>query len=406
MAVFRYRACDDSGAMTSGQESADSRSEVLAMLMNQHLHPIEVKPVEADAPPPTVEETLARFLPVPRQGVADLFDQLATLLDAGIPIIEALRGVTEQESNLRIREAMKRVCRRVEDGMPLYSAMASVSAVFDETCVRVVKAGEQSGKLVPVLIRLSQTIEFDLTIRKKFKEATRYPKMVVGTLILTAGLLLTFVVPRYANLFAKAEVDLPISTYILVVVGDVVGEYWMPMVCAVLLLYAVNRLVLRDKGLSTHLDSLRMRIPIWGVLQLKIEMSRSFKILSLLIESGVNILNAFQLVSGITRNGLLTKAYLRVRDRLEHGESVATALQDIPLFPKAARQMIVLGERAGRLDESLDKISQMYERDTTASIKRMTSMVEPALIVGIGGIVIIFALSIFLPMWDLIKVVR
>ena len=406
MVVFRYRACDDTGKIITGRERAENRSEILDRLSARHLHPIEISRFGERKAAPSVEEIIARYLPIPRQRLADLFDQMATLLDAGLPITEVLQSLTDQESNLRIRHAMKTVQRRVENGSPLHEAMAAAPSVFDETCVQVVRAGEYSGQLVQVLIRLSQTIEFDMQVRRRFKEATRYPKIVVGILFLASALLLTFVVPRFASLFSKANVELPLMTKGLMASGDLVRAYWPLVVFLMLLVYVVLQFLQTSREMSHQLDRFRTSIPVFGTLRMKIEMSRSFKILSLLIESGVDILSVFQLASRITRNHLLSSAFLRIREQLERGESVARSLQDMPLFPKAARQMIILGERAGTLDTSLDKISRMYERETAASLKRLNSMIEPILILGIGGMVVFFALAIFLPMWDLIKVIR
>lgn len=406
MDVFRYRACSDTGKIVTGQERAENQSEILDRLSARNLHPIRISRLGEKKTAPTVEEVIARYLPIPRRRLADLFDHLATLLDAGIPIVDVLRSVSEQESNLRVREAMKAVCRRVENGSTLHEAMAAAPSVFDLTCIQVVRAGEHSGKLVQVLIRLSQTIEFDLQVRRRFKEATRYPKIVIGILFFASALLLAFVVPRFATLFAKANVELPLVTRGLIAAGGLVKVYWPLVLFLLLLAYVVFQLLQSSREVSHHLDRFRTRIPIWGAMQLKIEMSRSFKILSLLIESGVDILSVFQLASGITRNRLLSSAFLRIREQLERGESLGRALQDIPLFPKTARQLIILGERAGTLDQSLDKISQMYERETATVLKRLNSMIEPILILGIGGVVIFFALAIFLPMWDLIKVIR
>jgi len=404
--LYRFRACDDSGVIQTGEESADSEAQIFELISSRQLHPIRVTRVDFGSKTVSIEEVIARYLPIPRQRIADFFDQLATLLDSGISIVDALRGIADQESNFRIHEALKRICRTVESGSPLYSAMEAEPHVFDETCVRVVQAGEHSGKLVQVLIRLSQTMEFDIQVRRKFREATRYPKMVLSALFVTAGLLLAFVVPRFASLFGKAGVQLPFATQMLIDSGSLVKGYWPLMLFFFLFFYVAWRTVTRNRELAHFLDEWRMKIPVLGPLRFKIDMSRSFKILALLIESGVNILQVFDLIAGVTRNRLLSSSFLKIREQLERGESVSKAFQDIPLFPKTARQMLILGERAGRIDESLDKISQMYERDADSAIKRLNSLVEPILIVGIGCLVILFALAIFLPMWDLIKVVK
>lgn len=406
MAVYRYRACDDTGNVTSGELTTHSREEVLRGLEEQRLYPIHIEKVDSSTIPISVEEAIVHYFPVPRQRIANLLDQMATLLDAGIPIVDILYGIEEQESNARIREAIKKVRVQVENGAPLYAAMESCLGVFDETCVRAIQAGEQSGKLVPVLIRLSQTIEFDLQVRHRFAEATRYPKIVLTALLIAAGFLLSFVVPRFASLFARANVELPLATKVLIGLGTGVQQYWPLLLCLGLLGYVVLHLLRMNQDSAPKLERLRMKIPIWGDLKLKVEMSRTLNVLAMLIESGVNILNVFQLAAGMTKNYSLATAFLKIRNRLEHGESLSQSIGELALFPKAARQMIILGEKAGRLDESFEKISKLYEKEASDLIKRIHSMIEPFMILCIGILVIVFALAIFLPMWDLMKVVR
>ncbi|RJP35197.1 MAG: type II secretion system F family protein [Candidatus Omnitrophota bacterium] len=406
MPVFHYRASNAQGTVIEGKEFAENMDQILQLLADRNLHPIQVLSPDAQRRIPTIEELLSRKLPVSRRQIAIFFDQLAMMLNSGISIVDALKSLEEQRISLRLKEALVKIRENVEQGVPLHLAMRECGDLFDEASIRVVESGEQSGQLDVSLVRLTEMIEFDLEIRKKFKEATRYPKIVIGTLVLAVGILITAVIPRFSNLFDRANIDLPILTKILLNSHTLFIGNWAVLVAFLILLYVLKHLIQRDKKLSVEYDRWKTKIPFVGGLNIKIEMSRIFKIQAMLIESGVDILTALKLAAGIAQNRLVAAAFLQVREKLEEGNSLASSLDSIPLFPSMARRMIILGEKTGRLSESLTKVSNMYERQTTATIKQISGLIEPMLIIVIGCVIIMFALGIFLPMWDLVKVIR
>ncbi len=406
MPIYHYRACNDQGTMIDGKEFAEDMDHFLQFLEERKLHPIHVTAPETEEAVPTVEEVLSKKLPVPKQQIAVVFDQLAMMLDSGLSIVEALQSLEEQKFNLRLKNALTKIRKQVEEGIPLHLAIRDCSDVFDEASIRVVEAGEQTGQLDVALIRLTEMIEFDIEIRKKFKEATRYPKIVVGTLCIAIGILITVVIPRFSTLFTRANIDLPILTKVLLFLQAFLTQNWPLLLFFLLLLYIVHRMIHKDPNASEKYEHWKMKIPLWGGLTIKIELSRIFRILAMLIESGVDILSSLKLASCVTQNKVVTKAFLEVRENLEEGNSLASSVENIPLFPSMARRILILGEKTGRLSESFEKVSKIYERQTTGTIKKISSMLEPVLIISIGLVIIIFALGIFLPMWDLIKVIR
>ncbi len=406
MPNFYYLACTEQGDKVKGRESADNHRQVLSRLEEKKLYPIHIYS-DKDAPKTnSVENEISRRLPVPQKKLSMMFDQLSMMLSSGISIVEALQSIEDQTPNIRLQETLSKIRLMVEEGIPLHIAMREQSDIFDEATLRIIEVGEHIGQLDVSLSRLSAMIEFDIMIQKRFSEATRYPKIVLSTLGAAACLLASVVVPRFANMYTNSSIALPLPTRILLGSYDVVRVYWPLIIAMGLVGFAVFLILKKHPATSRRIEETILRIPVWGALRLHIELSRIFRILSILIDSGVDILSSFKLISQISKTGIISAAIIDARAKLEKGQSMASALDDIPFFPRMARRMILLGEKSGKLSESLLKLSEIYEKDTQSKIKTISSLLEPLLIVLIGIIILIFALAIFLPMWDLIKVIK
>jgi MSHA biogenesis protein MshG len=405
MPTFYYRACDRYGNVTEGKEKGETEAQVIRLIESRELRLIRIDR-KIRNPIPSLEEAISQRLPVARQQLAFLFDQLGMMLSAGISIGESLQSVEEQASNLRLRKCIKQIGKRVQEGIPLHTAMMDHTDIFDETIIRVVEVGEHTGQLDVSLFRLAEMIEFDLSVQQRFKEATRYPKLVVVTLVLAGLLMINVVIPKFARLFTQSNMELPITTKILLGFYSVFNQNWPLLLFLCLMGYVALHFLQKNLLFAEQLESLRHKVPVLGELRLKIELNRIFRILSLLIDSGVDLLKSLKLVSQITQSPLLKRMLLTLRDELDGGESLPMALGKVTFIPRMAKRMLSIGEKTGRLSDSLNKISEIYERETSITIRKMSSLLEPILIVFIGMIVIVFALGIFLPMWDLIKVVK
>jgi len=406
MPNFYYTACNDQGDKVKGRLSADNQSQVLSQLEEKKLYPIKIYSDKNAPKKNSVENEISRRLPVPKKTLSMMFDQLSMMLSSGISIVEALQSMEDQTTNIRLQETLSRIRSMVEEGIPLHIAMREQSDIFDEASLRIIEVGEHTGQLDAALSRLSSMLDFDIMIQKRFAEATRYPKIVLITLGAAACLLASVVVPRFASMYTNSSVELPWPTKILLGSYDVVRIYW-PLIIALGLLFSVVFMILkRHSTTSMRIEEAVLRFPVWGALRLNIELSRIFRILAILIDSGVDILSSFKLISKITKTEILSLAIMDARSKLEKGQSMASALDDIPFFPRMARRMILLGEKSGKLSESLLKLSEIYEKDTQTKIKTISGLMEPILIVFIGIIILVFALAIFLPMWDLIKVIK
>ncbi|MBI1387906.1 MAG: hypothetical protein GC154_05615 [bacterium] len=406
MAEFHYRASDEQGRITEGTLSAESRGAVIHSLGERGLSPIRIDGAAKSKRNASVEETLYRALPISRAKIAAVYEQLSLMMGSGVSLVDGLQALEEQADDFRIREVLAQVRSKVEEGVALHTAMRDRPDVFDDLSVHVAEAGEQSGQMDKALGRLAGMIEFDIQIKRRLNEATRYPKIVLCILAGAVCILLSLVVPKFAAMFENARVQLPLVTRVLIFGYRGVLDYW-PIAAFVALLAIVGlTLARRRPRYDMMMESFKIRAPITGALQLKIEISRIFRMLGVLLDSGVDILNALELATRIARNKVLAAGLSDMRRSIENGQSLTDSLERLPFLPKMAKRMIVLGDKSGRLSQSLIQLSDIFERQTQSTIKSIGGMLEPMLIVAIGVVVLLFALGIFMPMWDMIKVVQ
>lgn len=406
MADYIYRACDTNGRIIEGRDTADSSQLVEERIRQQALFPISITEHGAKSNTPTVEEYFSRMFKVPRVQLIFFYDQMASLIESGMSVHEALQTLEEQVNNKRLMFAIRSIRDQVESGTPFHEALEDHKDIFGIMAVRVVDSGEKTGKLELCIAHLAEMLEFEQEVISKFRDATRYPKFVVSAIIIATGILLTVVLPNFMQLFQRAGVELPWMTKLLFLAQSVLVNGWGYMLLGGIFCYTMYKMAARDATIIVGFEKLKLKIPFWGDLELKIEMSRIFKMLAVMLESGVDILTSLDMASKISRHHLVSNAFLDVKKQLEEGDSITNALKNVYLFPKMSRRMIMLGDRSGHLGETLEKISEIYEKQTSEHIKKLSNYIEPLLIVSIGVIIVVFALGIFLPMWDLIKVLR
>ncbi len=406
MATFFYRACDDQGNVKEGRLSADSKQEVLNHLEERHLHPIHIESLEPKGKRKKIEHFIIRSMPISKRKIAFFFDQLSLMMSSGVTFVEALQTIRDQTDDRRLKDVLMDICEKVEKGLQFHVALEDHPTVFDEVTIRLVEAGERSGKMEATLFRIAGMIEFDIKIKQRLRDATRYPKIVIGILFVAVALLVSLVIPKFSEMFIKAEVALPIVTQLLIFGYQSLLNYWPLILFMMLLLYLIYYVLQQDTRFVYMVERLKIRMPYTSSIVLKIELSRVFRMLSILLDSGIDILNAIELITKITQNKVLALGFRDMKNKLEQGISLPESLNAIPYLPKIARRMIILGDKSGYLSKNLVKLSEIYEKQTQLSIKSVSSMLEPILIVFIGILVLVFALGIFLPMWDLIKVVK
>ncbi len=403
---FKYTAKSDSASL-SGIIEAVSEDEALLKLFDMGLTVERLGRASfLDEIKDAIKPILKRFRRVKLSELIVFTRQFATLFSAGVAIDVILERLSEQTVSEQLKEVVATIKSDVTGGMSLSEAFGKHPKVFSPLYVNMLRVGEESGTLEIVLERLAAILETELDTRNKIKTATRYPKMVVTAIVIAFTILITFVIPRFANLFSHFGVTLPLPTRILIAINYFFQHYWFIVIGGIVIAaFAVKRYIKTPEG-KQQFDRFILKIPIIGTLIHKIYISRIIRILGLLYKSGIAIVDALEIVSNVTNNSLAREAILEIRKDVESGATIAAPFYKSQFFPDVVSDMIAVGEETGRLDSMLFKAADYYDEEIEYAIKNLSQAIEPILLVFIGGMVLLLALGVFLPMWDMIKLVH
>jgi len=329
--------------------------------------------------------------------------QLATMVEAGVPLVQALSILAEQVENLNMQRVVSKLHDDVESGKSLSEAMEFHKKVFSALFVSMIKAGETSGKLEEILDRLASYIEKTNILIKKIKSAMMYPAVVASmALLITLGMM-TWVIPQFADIFKSLNAPLPTPTLILLAVSDLVRKYFFWLLGgSVIIVFAVRRLMKTDTG-RLFFDSMKLKLPVFGPLLLKVAVSKFSRTLSTLVESGVPIMNAFEIVGQTSGNRLIEQVVTEVRASIKEGESISGPLERKKVFPPMVVRMIAVGEETGELDKMLSKIADFYDSQVDTAVDGLTSLIEPLIIAFLGIVIGSIVVAMFLPILTLTK---
>lgn len=396
MAVYRYRAKDGPGRTVEGEVEAASEAGALARLDDMGYIPVWVR--ERDASPETGTPSGRG---IRGREVTVFTRQLASLLRAGVPILKALDTIRDQTEGRRMRVLLAGLERIVRDGNMLSAALQRFPALFPALYVSMVRSGESAGALDTILTRLADAREHEEDLRRKVQAAVAYPLLVLVVGALTVGVLFTFFLPRVVGLFEGYDA-LPLATRILIAVSDFSSVYGYAFALAALLAAAVFRGLLRlDRGRSL-LDGLKLRVPLLGPALRQADIARFARTLALLIESGVTIDRALRLSADTLRNTVLREAVEEVRGQtVSQGMPVSQGLKRHAVFPPMVANMAAVGEQAGRLDGAMSEVALFYEKEVEQTSRLAVSLLEPALILAVGGIVGFIVAAMLLPIFEL-----
>jgi MSHA biogenesis protein MshG len=329
--------------------------------------------------------------------------QLYTLLKSGVPIMRGLAGLQESATNAAFGRIIKDLRESLDSGRELSAAMRRHPAVFSNFYLSMVRVGEMTGRLEEVFLRLFDHLEFDRTMRERVKGATRYPTFVVVAMVAAIAIVNVFVIPQFVKVFASFHAELPLMTRLLIASSAFVVEWW-----TVLLLGAAGTVLAARAWAGTAAgrytwDKCKLRLPLAGKIIVKGTMARFARSFALAQRSGVPIVQALTLVAQTADNAYLAARIEQMRDGVERGESILRTSVTAGIFTPVVLQMIAVGEETGALDDLMDEVAQMYEREVDYELKTLSSQIEPILIAFLGVLVLVLALGIFLPIWDLGK---
>lgn len=399
---FNYRAVDRTGIALSGSMQAETASEVSLRLDRMGYIPLAIE---------RKNEGFWQGLRwgsrrVPLGNLILFTRQLSTLYRAGIPILRSLAVQASQTDDLRLRAAVEQLRSDLEAGVTLSDAFLRQESVFGKLFVSSIKTGETTGHLDQVLDRLSEFMEREMKTREDLKDALRYPMLVLIALAAAFVILVTFVFPKFAFLFSRFHAELPLPTRVLMGTSMFLRSYWYyllpPLFFAA---YFLKRWLATDKGEAWQ-DQFKLNMPILGPVFLKVAMSRFAHMLSVLIKSGLPIIQALQVVRGAIGNRIVADEIERVEAGMVEGKEPKEVMERSPVFPPLAVQMFSVGSESGSLERMLAEMAFHYDQEVAYATRRMSKLVEPILTVVLGATVLFFALSVFLPMWNLLNVFR
>src|SRR5215217_2946000 len=403
MALYTYRALDKQGEIVQDKLEGSGELAVAHELRQQGLLVIDVKEQSVHE-----KDILAPFKGIRLADLVVFSRQMATMINAGLPIVRALYVLSEQTENPKLKDVVVAVRKDVEAGSSLSESLEKHPKVFSRLYVEMVKAGEIGGILDGVLLRVADQLERDQDLRRKVKSALTYPIVVLILAILAASFMLIFIVPVFAGLFQDLGGTLPLPTRICIVLSHILGSFWGILVYAGMALCVVMFLRWKksEQGRKAW-GRVVLKIPAKiGDVVKKVALARFARTLATLSAAGVPILQAIEITATSSGNWVVEKALLKSRDAIREGIPLYKPLETEPVFPPMVTRMIAVGEETGDVDGMLTKIAEFYESEVDAAVKALTSIIEPLMIIVVGGIVGFIVISMYLPMfmiYDLIK---
>ena len=406
MPIFKYRVRDKFGNPVIGTIDAPNLQVAGDQLYGSGYLPISIeKAEEALSLSVNLSDLLMRFQKVKLEEIILFSQQLSTLYKAGLPLLSGLESITEQIKSQKFRNILEDIRKQIEGGSTLHGAMAKHPEVFSGIYVNMIRAGETSGMLGESLDRFVTLADRELRTRQRVKEATRYPKVVIFSLIVAFAVLIVFVFPRFAQVFAQFKIPLPLPTRIMLGINEVFQSYWYLVLIVIFgIPILINRYLRTEKGRSSW-DKLKMRVPVFGPLFLKIALSRFSYTFAMLNRSGIPILQTLEITSSTINNITLSQAVGEISRKVKEGRGLADSMRDTKMFTPLVIQMVSVGESSGTLDSMLTRITEYYDIEVENMVKKMSTYIEPFLTLFLGVAVLLLALAVFLPWWNMAKVI-
>ncbi len=404
MPVYQYVARTYQGKMVTGKSEASDESAVAKILREQGLIPTSIEAGSSRAKA-AVKEPKGKGGRIKIEDIVVMSRQFATMIRAGLPLMEVLNILAEQSEKKILKTVLKQVERDVETGSSLTEAIQKHPSTFNVFFVSMVRAGEAAGMLDSILDQVASYLEKVASIQRKIKAAVTYPIVVS---IIAAGItifLMVKVVPVFEDIFQSLEGQLPLMTQITVDISDFIRHNFLLAIAILIGTILFTWQAGKTKRGRQIIDTTKLKMPVFGPLFLKVAVARFTRTLGTLIRSGVNILNALDITAKTANNVIIEAAVLKTRASIQQGESISAPLRESMIFPPMVVRMIDVGERTGALESMLGKIADFYEDQVDAAVAGLTSLIEPLLIVFLGFVIGFIAISMFLPLFKMVEMI-
>jgi len=400
MPVYKWEGKTLRGAIKRGELEAASEAALRIQLRQQNIIPTRIlsKGRELKFQLSILGQRVSEKM------VAVFTRQLATMIDAGLPLVQSLDILAMQQENKIFRETLTTVKDDVESGSTFAAALKRHPKIFNELYVNLVVAGEEGGILDNILLRLSNYIEKSVALKKKVKTAMVYPAAIVAVAVLVVSILMIFVIPVFEKMFLSAGQSLPLLTLIIVAISKLLKKFFLLVVAALILLAIILRRYHKSDSGQRVIDGFLLKVPVFGMLFRKIAIARFSRTLSTLVSSGVPILDSLNIVAKTAGNRIVEDAIMRARSSISEGETIADPLAKAQVFPVMVTQMISVGESTGSLDTMLGKIADFYDEEVDNTVATLTSLLEPFLMVFLGGTIGTIVVAMYLPIFRMATV--
>ncbi len=404
---YSYRGRNKTGDLVSGEREATSREQLAAAMIEDGLIPIEIKEASSSSGLNLDLSSFDLFKPKVKIDELIIFArQMNSLMKAGVPMIQALRGLASSTRNPTLQDALSEVISNLEGGLTLASSMQARTDVFDDLFMSMVHVGENTGQLDTAFKQLAEYLEMERETKKRIGQATRYPTMVLAAISIAIVVINIFVIPAFADFFRKFDAELPWQTQFLMATSDFfVNNGILLAVASVALAFGAYRYFQTERG-AYNWDRFKLKAPIIGSVFERISLGRFARTFAMTYRTGVPILQALAVVARATNNLYIAEFVNNMRAQIERGETLTRTAAQSGMFTPLVLQMFAVGEETGALDSLMDQVADFYEQETDYDLKRLSEAIEPILIVIMGAMVLVVALGVFLPMWDLASAMR
>ncbi|MBI1732542.1 MAG: type II secretion system F family protein [Gammaproteobacteria bacterium] len=406
MPSFNYKGRSRRGALVVGIIDAGSADSVAAQLINTGITPIDITPRSDTAVAMDVLQNLRTSRAPEPQDLILFTRQMYTLTKAGVPLVRAINGLIQSTRNMQLVQALRDVLANLESGRDLAGSMSRHPKIFSTLATSLVRVGENTGRLEESFLRLTEYLAREKETRERIKTALRYPTFVLVAIGVAIGIVNIFVIPTFAQLFMKADVPLPWQTRLLIATSDFfVAWWWLILVALVAGAVAFANYIQTERG-KYWWGRQKVNLPLVGDIIHRATLSRFSRAFAMALTSGVPLIQALTVVSRAVDNEYVGEHILNMRNGVERGESLTRTAALTGMFTPLVIQMLSVGEETGAVDDMMNEVAEYYEREVDYDIRNLSSLIEPVMIVAVGVLVLILALGIFLPMWDMSRVVR
>lgn len=406
MPQFHYQARADTGRAVEGDIEAATADAAASQLMNRGVTPIRIEETHEEK---DVLEELSQLLKKRRPDLADLVlfsRQMYTLTRAGVPIIRAINGLAASTRNLFMQEALQDIVSSLESGRDLANSLARHPEVFSPLFINIIHVGEESGRLDEAFLQISEYLDLERTTRERIKSATRYPIIVVCAIAIAIAIINLMVIPAFSQVFAAFKAELPLPTRILIASSDFTLTYWPHILGGLAaIIFSFRHYIKTERG-SYAWGRTKLRIPIFGDIIMRTTLGRFARSFAMAIRSGVPLIQALALVARAVDNSYVESRIMVMTNGIERGDTLTKTATATGLFTPLVLQMLSVGEETGNVDDMMDEVAGFYEREVDYDLKTIGDAIEPILLVFVGIMVLVLALGVFLPMWELSNIAR